>query len=182
MKALLSLFRFVLVLTLAVLTSAARLQEARPAVRATVYVFLSDTCPISQNATLVLRQLHAAYAQQNIRFLGIFPDQELRPADLILFGKQYQLTFPLRLDERQVLTRRFQARITPEVVVTAADDRTVLYQGRIDNSYARLGQRRMVVTHHELRDALSAIVAGQPVAQARTEAVGCFITTTALQR
>ncbi|TGE23257.1 redoxin domain-containing protein [Hymenobacter metallicola] len=150
--------------------------RAAPPTRATVYVFLSDTCPICQSATLTLRQLHSAYASQGVQFVGVFPDQQLRPADLILFGKQYRLPFPLRLDEGQVLTRRFQARITPEVVVAAADGRTVLYQGRIDDSYARLGQRRTVITHHELQDALAAIVAGQPVAQARTEAVGCFIT------
>ncbi|TGE25647.1 redoxin domain-containing protein [Hymenobacter aquaticus] len=175
MRKLLSFLRLTCLLALGLLVGAAR--PAAPAPKATVYVFLSDTCPICQTATLTLRQLHATYAPQGVQFVGVFPDQQLRPADLILFGKQYQLPFPLRLDEHQVLTRQFQARITPEVVVTAADGRTVLYQGRIDDSYAKLGQRRMVINHHELQDALAAIVAGRPVAPARTEAVGCFITT-----
>lgn len=151
------------------------LTAARPTPKATVYVFLSDTCPICQASTLTLRQLHAEYAAQGIEFVGVFPEPELRPADLILFQKEYQLPFPVRLDEGQQLARRFQARITPEVVVAAPDGR-VLYQGRIDDSYAALGQRRIVVQHHELRDALAAVAAGRPVALPRTEAVGCLIT------
>lgn len=150
---------------------------ARPEVpvAATVYVFLADTCPICQNATPVLRELAATYAPHGVRFVGVFPAPQMRPADIILFQKQYPLPFALRLDEQQQLTRRLGARITPEVVVLAPDGATVLYQGRIDDSYARLGQRRTVVQHHELREALAAIVARQPVPTTRTEAVGCLI-------
>lgn len=144
---------------------------------ATVYVFLADTCPISQNATPTLRALHAAYAPRGVRFVGVFPALQMRPADVVLFQKQYPLPFPVRLDAGQQLTRRLKARITPEVVVLAPDETTVLYQGRIDDAYARLGQRRTVVQHHELRDALTAIVARQPVPVPRTEAVGCFVAT-----
>ncbi|WP_165370559.1 redoxin domain-containing protein [Hymenobacter persicinus] len=168
--------KFWWVLSLLVLLGAGTGAQAPGAeVKATVYVFLADTCPISQTATLTLRELHAAYAGRGIRFVGLFPDAQTRPADIILFGKRYKVPFPLRSDEKQRLARRFQARITPEVVVAAADDQTVLYQGRIDDSYVRLGQRRLVTGHQELRDALAAIVAGRPVPVARTEAVGCYI-------
>lgn len=142
--------------------------------KATVYVFLADTCPICQTSTLALRKLHATYAPQGVAFVGIFPDAQTRPADIILFQRQYQVPFPLRQDEGQLLTRRLHARITPEAVVLAPDGR-LLYQGRIDDSYVALGKRRTVVVHHELQDALAAVVSGQPVAVPRTEAVGCFI-------
>jgi peroxiredoxin len=142
---------------------------------ATVYVFLAESCPISQQATLALRNLYAAYAPRGVQFVGLFPDQQTSAADIATFGHTYEVPFPLKVDSKKQLTRRFQARITPEVVVTAADGHTVLYQGRIDNSYVRLGQRRTVITQQELRDALAAITAGKPVPKARTEAVGCFI-------
>ncbi|WP_426490551.1 redoxin domain-containing protein [Hymenobacter sp. 102] len=141
---------------------------------ATVYVFLADTCPICQTTTLALRQLHATYAPRGVAFVGVFPDAQTRPADIILFQQQYQVPFPLRQDAGQLLTRRFHARITPEAVVLAPNGR-ILYQGRIDDSYVALGKRRTVVAHQELRDALAAVVSGQPVAVPRTEAVGCFI-------
>lgn len=142
---------------------------------ATVYVFLAETCPISQQAMLALRNLYATYASCGVQFVGLFPDQQTSPADIAAFGRTFKVPFPLKLDRKKLLTRRFQARITPEVVVAAADGHTVLYQGRIDNSYVRLGQRRTVVTQQELRDALGAITTGKSVVKARTEAVGCFI-------
>jgi peroxiredoxin len=142
--------------------------------KATVYVFLADTCPICQTSTLALRQLHATYAAQGVAFVGIFPDAQTRPADIILFQRHYQVPFPLRQDEGQLLTRRLRASITPEAVVLAPNGR-LLYQGRIDDSYVALGKRRTVVAHHELQDALAAVVSGQPVAVPRTEAVGCLI-------
>ncbi|WP_185816834.1 redoxin domain-containing protein [Hymenobacter metallilatus] len=151
-----------------------RAAPPKAATTATVYVFLSDTCPICQAATLTLRQLHATYAARGVQFVGVFPGTHVRPADIVLFQQQYALPFPLRPDEGQLLTRRFQARTTPEVVV-AGPEGQVLYQGRIDDGYAALGQRRTVVQHQELRDALAALTAGRRVAVARTEAVGCLI-------
>jgi hypothetical protein len=51
----------------------------------------------------------------------------------------------------------------------------VKYRGRIDNQYAALGKPRRVVTVHDLRDALDALVAGRPVVHPETEAFGCVI-------
>jgi peroxiredoxin len=140
-----------------------------------VYVFLADTCPISQAATLPLRELHGRYGAQGVRFVGVFPAKETTPAGLTAFAKAYQLAFPLQADAGHRLTRQLHARITPEAVVVAADGRTILYQGRLDDAYAGLGQHRAVVNHHELADALAAVTAGRSVPVPRTEAVGCFI-------
>lgn len=142
--------------------------------RATVYVFLKPDCPICQTSTLTLRELHTRYGAQGVAFVGVVPGKYVTAAEREQFGKDYKLPFALRADEGLLLTHRFRARTTPEVVVVGADNR-VLYQGRIDDQYARLGQRRPQARHHELADALAAIVAGQPIAVARTEAVGCFI-------
>ena len=154
-----------------------RLFSAGPtaAPRATVYVFLADTCPISQAATLPLRELQAQYAARGVRFVGVFPAKETTPASLAAFAKTYQLTFSLQADKGHRLTRRLRARVTPEAVVLGPDGRTTLYQGRLNDAYAGLGQHRPVTRHHELADALADIMAGRPVAVARAEPVGCFI-------
>ena len=146
-----------------------------PPPRASVYVFLADTCPISQHATLALRELHSRYSPQGVGFGGFFPSPATTDGDIVAFAQIYRVPFGLRRDADHQFTRRFRVRITPEVVVVAADNRTVLYQGRIDDGFAGLGKRRSVVQHHELADALAAVVAGRPVAVPRTEAVGCFI-------
>ncbi|MDO7853113.1 redoxin domain-containing protein [Hymenobacter convexus] len=148
---------------------------AAPAPRATVYVFLADTCPISQAATLPLRELHGQYAAQGIRFVGVFPAADATPGALAAFGKTYQIPFPLQADAGHRLTKKLHARVTPEAVVLAADGKTTLYQGRLNDAYAGLGQHRPVTRHHELADALADVVASRPVAVPRTEPVGCFI-------
>ena len=94
---------------------------AGPAPRATVYVFLADTCPISQAATLPLRELHGQYAAQGIRFVGVFPAADATPAALAAFAKTYQLPFSLQADPGHRLAKRLHARVTPEAVVLGPD-------------------------------------------------------------
>ncbi|MCZ7644490.1 MAG: hypothetical protein M5U26_04270 [Planctomycetota bacterium] len=36
-------------------------------------------------------------------------------------------------------------------------------------------KQRKEATRHDLREALDAVLAGKPVAEARTKAIGCFI-------
>ena len=146
-----------------------------PEPRATVYVFLADTCPISQGITPELRELYFRYARQGVGFGGVFPDPATSAAAVAAFAQTYRLPFVCSRDGGHRLTRRLGARVTPEAVVLAADGRTVLYRGRIDDGFVRLGQRRTLIQHHDLAAALAAIVAGQPVAVAKTEPVGCFI-------
>ena len=108
----------------------------------TAHVFLAETCPISQQATRVLRARHPRYAGKGVALTGVFPDARGTPASLAAFAQTYQLALSLRADSGQRRARRLGATITPKAVVLAADGRTVLYRGRLDNSYAGLGQRR----------------------------------------
>ena len=51
----------------------------------------------------------------------------------------------------------------------------VVYRGRIDDRHVDLGVDRPSATTRDLADALSAVVAGTPVKQPTTKAVGCYI-------
>jgi hypothetical protein len=64
--------------------------------------------------------------------------------------------------------------MTPEAVVI---DRAgqVVYRGRVNNLFVTYGKRRAEATEHDLRNAMEAVASGKPVAQARTEALGCYI-------
>lgn len=142
--------------------------------RATVYVFLAPTCPISQAVAGELRTLHATYAPRGIAFVGVIPDSLVTAPERAEFGRKYQLRFPLQPDPAHRLTRRLGATITPEAALINPQG-ALLYRGRINDQFARIGVRRTVSRRHELADALAAVVAGRPVAVPRTEAVGCLI-------
>ena len=51
----------------------------------------------------------------------------------------------------------------------------LVYRGRINNFYEDFGKPRRVITQHDLRNALNALLAGKPVPQPRVKAIGCFI-------
>ena len=64
--------------------------------------------------------------------------------------------------------------MTPEAAVFSTAGNLV-YHGRIDNRYVDFGVARPSATSHELRDAISATLAGRPVSVKYEKAVGCFI-------
>lgn len=139
-----------------------------------VYVFLHEDCLISQHYTLRLRKLHQEYASETILFEGIFPNSSSTELGLEVFRQKYGVPFPMWLDEGQKLKEKFDAKVTPEVVVV--NNGKTLYQGRIDDTYFRVGKKRRVTTTSELKDVLEAIRAGQAVTTPSVPAVGCFIT------
>lgn len=141
-----------------------------------VYFFLGEECLISQYYTLTIRNLWQYYADERVTFVGLFPNPSSSPDKMASFKAKYQLSFQLLLDEQQQKMNTFGVQVTPEVVVYNKSKERILYQGRIDNTYFRVGKRRSVTTTSELEDVLKAIHSGSPIAVQTTQPVGCFIT------
>ncbi|MES2761030.1 MAG: redoxin domain-containing protein [Bacteroidota bacterium] len=142
--------------------------------KATVYVFLSEVCPICQSYTLPLKKLYESYKDKGIRFVGLFPNEGVSKKDVNSFRKTYDIPFDMELDEGGVLAKKFRATLTPEVFVEGKPG-VILYTGRIDDSFYAVGKRRNSVSTHELEDALAEITSKQKIKQPRTQAVGCII-------
>jgi hypothetical protein len=53
--------------------------------------------------------------------------------------------------------------------------RALAYRGRIDDKYVAIGLERPNPTRRDLEAALTASLAGQSIAEPRTQAVGCYI-------
>jgi hypothetical protein len=89
-------------------------------------------------------------------------------------AREYGLSLPVLLDTKHQLVAATGVTHTPEVAVILKDG-TVAYRGRIDDRYPGLGIKRQAPKERDLRDALTAILAGDPVPVSRTDAVGCSI-------
>lgn len=166
-------FPFICILALGLFTSSG-IPGAKSKI--TVYIFLSETCPICQSVSSELKKLDAQYDDQSVRFLGIFPDSVLStPQTRWKFASKYGLGFEMQPDPGLALTTALSARITPEVVVRENETGTILYRGKIDNSFASLGKRRTVVTEHYLRSALESWMMEKKPLLSETEPVGCLI-------
>ena len=140
----------------------------------TVYLFLLEDCKITQAYTDKMQELHREYAGDSIGFVGYFPNPVSEDSTILDFKNKYQLPFHCTRTGAYEKAKAFGVQITPEVVLYNETRQTVLYQGRIDNMYERVGQRRRVITSHELAAALHAVRNAQAIPIPRTLAVGCF--------
>lgn len=139
-----------------------------------VYIFLAETCPICQYYTLELKKIYKKYHEKNIELIGVFPNQLSSKKTIAAFKEKYEIPFELILDKRQKTARKMKAKITPEVFVFRK--KNLLYRGRIDNSYARIGKRRRVVTSFDLINVLDNLLEGKKIEKPKTQAIGCLIT------
>ncbi|MEO0899752.1 MAG: redoxin domain-containing protein [Bacteroidota bacterium] len=142
----------------------------------TVFLFLSEDCPICRYYTLELNQMYEDYKDKGIGMVGMFPNRSSTERKIKEFKEKYKLAFPLKREYLQHVSREFGVRVTPEVVVYDEGEKKVIYKGRIDNTYAALGKRRAKPSQREMRKVLDAIVNDQPIIPSETTSVGCFIT------
>jgi len=137
--------------------------------KATVVMFISTRCPISNAYNGRMTTLAKKYAAQGVSFVGIDSDQNEPKAEVASFTKQQGFPFPVLVDPGNKVSDAYSAHVTPETYVI--DSKGVLvYHGRIDND-----QDLSSAKTHELADALDATLAGQPVAKSQTKAFGCSI-------
>ena len=117
-----------------------------------VYVFLAEECPISIYMVQPLRKVAGQFNAQ-ADFYAVFTKRNSNPVSSARFVERYGLEgFSRITDNEQKLARKLGGSVTPEVVVTDAEDR-VLYRGRISNAYAAPGKMKHGSRVNELEKA-----------------------------
>jgi hypothetical protein len=144
--------------------------------RATVFLFITNDCPISNAYAPEIHRLCDQYMRQDIAFYLVYADPSLSNDDARRHYTDYAYRCPAILDRNHELARRAGATVTPEAAVFLPDA-TLIYRGRIDNLYVDLGKPRYAATTHDLKDTLEAIVQNRPIQQTFTPAIGCHIPT-----
>lgn len=146
-----------------------------PAGNANVLLFIASDCPIANSFAPEIRRLCGRFAGQGVRCSLIYEDSGIDAGRVRTHMAAYGYAgVPATIDADHTIARQAGASVTPQAVVVDAKSE-VRYRGRINNLYAALGKPRQQVTVHDLRDALEALLAGRPVANPETEALGCFI-------
>ena len=145
-----------------------------PNTKATLLLFITDTCPISNGYAPDIRRLAEAYAPHGIAFYLVYADPDLSQADAQKHYHDYAYPCPALLDPKRDLVRRAGATVTPEAAVFTPSGQRI-YLGRIDDRAVAYAKSRTTVTTHDLQDVLESLVHDRPVTPHTTKAVGCPI-------
>lgn len=140
--------------------------------KATVLIFASTECPISNGYATTLNRLAKDYL--DVRFVGLNPNAGASLRDMEAHRKEFGLTFDMLKDGGAVVAGRLGVKKCPEVCLFDAEG-TLRYQGRIDDRYSRRGGAPIEVRRADLEEAIKEVLAGKPVSMPRTETIGCPI-------
>jgi thiol-disulfide isomerase/thioredoxin len=147
-----------------------------------VIAFICNHCPTSQLYETRIKQLADDYKDKGVELVAIQPNNpdavlldEMGYTDVgdsveeMKIRAEYRhFNFPYLYDgENQKIATAYGPSATPHLFIFDAD-RKLRYQGRLDNNV-----REPLVTKHDARDAIDALLASKPVLVTKTPSVGC---------
>ena len=144
--------------------------------RISVIMFICNHCPYVIHVNPEITRLAKTYQEKGVVFLAISSNDVVNyPQDgpdlMAELARQEGYTFPYLYDESQEVARAYDAACTPDFYVFDRD-MTLAYRGRLDASRP---QNDQPLTGADLRAALDALLAGQPVTDRQYPSAGCNI-------
>jgi peroxiredoxin len=139
-------------------------------------MFICNHCPYVKHVRSELAQIGRDYADSEIGIVAISAnDPGVSPGDSPEMMKEEAETqgyvFPYLFDETQEVAAAYTAMCTPDFFLFDSD-RKLVYRGRMDESRPDSG---IPVTGRELRAAMDAVLAGEPVSDEQLPSMGCSI-------
>ncbi len=144
--------------------------------KALVVIFLCNHCPYVKHVQEGLVAFGNDYAGEDVAIVAVgsndavaYPDDG--PEQLGAVARELGYSFPVLFDEDQDVAKAYTAACTPDFFVFGPK-RTLVYRGRFDESRPNSG---VPVTGADLRGAVDAVLADQPVADIQYPSMGCSI-------
>jgi peroxiredoxin len=140
------------------------LAEAEKTHTGVVILFMSTICPYSNYYNDLIRNLAAEFAKKGVAFVGVNSGTLETAEEARIHAREHGHAFDIIKDPESRIAGLLEARRTPEVFLV--DSRgTLRYHGRIASK----------ISAPDLKAALEAFLAGQPIHPAETKAFGCAI-------
>ncbi|MEZ0254511.1 MAG: thioredoxin family protein [Chthoniobacter sp.] len=150
--------------------------------KALLVMFVCVHCPYVVHVQPELARLAHDYADKSVGFVAITAnDVEQYPQDApqptAAMAQAAGWTFPFLYDESQAVAKAYTAACTPDLFLFDAA-RKLVYRGQLDSSRPGRGPDRPgsgVLNGENIRAALDAVLAGQPVNPEQRPSIGCNI-------
>ncbi|MGJ3245753.1 MAG: thioredoxin family protein [Elainellaceae cyanobacterium] len=143
---------------------------------ALLLMFICQHCPFVKHVKSELARLGNDYMTKGVGIIAIsandvekYPDDA--PDKLKDMAETLNFPFPVCYDETQDVAKAYRAACTPDFFVFDSN-RRLAYRGQLDDS--RPGNDKPV-NGHDLRAALDAVLAEQPVSAEQKPSIGCSI-------
>lgn len=151
------------------------LQELKGSI-GTLVVFICNHCPFVKHINAELARLAWEYQAKGIGFVAISSnDVQNYPEDaphlMRLTAKAEDYTFPYLYDADQKVAKAYEAACTPDFYVFDGQLK-LAYRGQLDDSRPGNG---IPVTGQDVRNALEALIAGNPIDPIQKPSIGCNI-------
>jgi hypothetical protein len=139
-------------------------------------MFICNHCPYVKHVNKEIVKLAGDYQPRSVSFVAISSnDVEAYPADSPARMKEvaalHGYSFPYLYDEDQSVARAYQAACTPDFFIFDGQMKLV-YRGQLDGSRPR---NDIPVSGEDVRAALDALIAGEPVSEEQRPSIGCNI-------
>jgi hypothetical protein len=141
--------------------------------KATVLIFVTADCPIANRYAPEIRRTMGIYSK-SVEFALVYVDPSATTEDIRTHLAEFEYRAHAIHDVRHELVSAIKATITPECAVIKPDG-TVVYRGRVDDTYVEHGRRRERPTRLDLSVAIDETLAGKPVSLPIAPAIGCDI-------
>lgn len=142
--------------------------------KAYVLAFITNECPLAQRYLPKFAAMEKDFADQGIAFIAVNTGGADTIMDMAQHMLEYDIDTPVVKDIKGDVAKALGVTRTPQAVILDAE-RKIRYRGRIDDQY-RLGGERPEPSRHDLREALTELVAGKEISVPETVAEGCLIT------
>jgi hypothetical protein len=137
-----------------------------------VHVYLLEDCPIANYYGPTIRNLQRQYPDVTWRF--IFPNSYSDSLTAVFVRKHELKNKTVERNQYSELINADQPiPVSPSVVIS--NNKSIVYKGAIDDAYAAIGKRRMVIQHHYVASVLKQINQKLPFIYFETEPVGCLL-------
>ena len=138
-------------------------------------IFMCNHCPYVKATIDRIIAIQRDYAGKGAAVIGINSNETVNhPEDsfdqMVRWAKEKSFNFPYLRDDSQEVVRAYGAERTPHIFLFDAQ-RKLRYTGAIDDNTQDASKAK----RHYLREAIDALLAGQPIKEAETHAIGCTV-------
>lgn len=142
--------------------------------KAIVLYTQGNACPIVRNAMTDLRKVGEEFEKQGVKFFLLNANLQDNRKSIFVEAADYQFPFPVLVDKTQLVAEALEITRTAEAIVIDPQSWKIVFRGPV-NDRLHYETQKEEASHHYLKDALSAFLAGKPIVESAVNTPGCLV-------